>query len=496
MQTNTRTVRSATFAAIFGLTLATGAVGIPAALELAPSAAAQTVSNIDTTRTDGSITVHKRSLPEGTATGTPTGNVDANAPGTPLAGATFTVQQVEATLGTNAGFAAARALTPATATPTGAVTTQTTDGTGVATFGSLPVGVYLVTETVTPAGHVGSAPFLVFVPMTNPNDTTQWNYNPHVYPKNTPTESVKEVEDVDQNVGDEISYKISSPVPAVPAGGSISKYIVSDNLDEAQLSTSAAQISVATSTGTPFEQGTDYTPVVDASTQQVTLTFTSAGLAKLTAAKNADAATQVVTTIKATVLAIGAGDGIAPNKATTIFNNGSGAGDTTVDSNEVETRWGKLKVVKDNAENERLQGAKFELYQCTSASALGTKITINGTDSWTTDAQGELTIDGLHVTDFENNAEVTPVTKKYCLVETEAPAGYELLPTPVEVDFTRADLDAGENKVTVVKEIENVTSTTPNLPLTGGAGIGLIAALGALLVGAGAWWAKRNSSKA
>lgn len=64
-----------------------------------------------------------------------------------MAGVVFTIQRVEADLSTNAGFAAAAALTPATATPVWQVFTVTTGPDGKITQDNLPVGVYLVTET-------------------------------------------------------------------------------------------------------------------------------------------------------------------------------------------------------------------------------------------------------------------------------------------------------------------------------------------------------------
>nr|WP_244659201.1 LPXTG cell wall anchor domain-containing protein [Corynebacterium diphtheriae] len=34
------------------------------------------------------------------------------------------------------------------------------------------------------------------------------------------------------------------------------------------------------------------------------------------------------------------------------------------------------------------------------------------------------------------------------------------------------------------------------MPLTGGAGVGILAAIGAAIIGAGAWFARRNSAEA
>ena len=169
-------------------------------------------------------------------------------------------------------------------------------------------------------------------------------------------------------------------------------------------------------------------------------------------------------------------------------------------TNEVVTYHGKLKVVKKDGKEagKVLEGAEFELYQCTSATDLGTKLTVKEQDKWTTGADGTFTIDGLHLTDFEDGKEA-PATKKFCLKETKAPAGYALPEKDVtEIEFTRDNVAAtgeleGDDQVTLVSEIENIKQDTPNLPMTGGAGVGILAAIGAAIVAAGAWFARRGS---
>ena len=59
-----------------------------------------------------------------------------------------------------------------------------TDASGVAKFENLPLGLYLVVETTSPAIVTGPCdPFLISVPMTTDGD--DWLYNVHVYPKNS-----------------------------------------------------------------------------------------------------------------------------------------------------------------------------------------------------------------------------------------------------------------------------------------------------------------------
>lgn len=497
-------VRSVAIAAALGIALSTSAIGAPLAFAQTTSPTSSStpkpVSNIDFSA-KGSITVHKRDLGDSTPE-EPTGNVDATPPGTALAGAGFSLFAVtNADLTTNAGFNAAAQLTPATAViGTTATATGTTDASGQIVFGNLPVGVYVLRETVAPEGFSPSADSLVFIPMTNPDDTSAWNYNVHVYPKNSKNEVVKEVNDADQNVGDDIVYTITADIPQVVVregeSTAITKYEVHDDLDETRLGTPA--VTVGLSDGTTFVEGTDYSLVIDSATLEVSVVFTDpVGLAKLTAAKADDSTAKVVVTLTSEVLAMG-GTSVITNDATTITNNGGGGGDTETTSNPVESYYGKLKVVKfDGDTDEYLTGATFQLYLCSDQDTLiGNPLTVGGEDSWTTGGtDGSFLINALHVTDFENGAEIEP-DSSYCLVETEAPDGYELLPNPVEISFTRADLETtteGDDAVTLVSKVENVKSVTPQLPLTGGAGIGILAGLGALIVGAGAWTARRLS---
>ncbi|UWE70217.1 LPXTG cell wall anchor domain-containing protein [Corynebacterium diphtheriae bv. gravis] len=128
--------------------------------------------------------------------------------------------------------------------------------------------------------------------------------------------------------------------------------------------------------------------------------------------------------------------------------------------------------------------------------------------------------------DFENNAVVEEGSRShYCLIETKAPKGKELLAQAEEFSLTtdqveqktydkqwkKADGTVTKTEkvtyghrtyknasLTVGKhggEVVNLDDTTPQLPLTGGAGVGILAAIGAAIIGAGAWFARRNSAE-
>ena len=176
----------------------------------------------------------------------PTGALVTPAPGnTPVSGVQFQVRKVTSfndgdpnttdtlDLTTEAGWAAA---TRAADAWTGNVTdftaagatispnntrpnvsiTQTTDAQGVTTFASLPLGLYVVTENIAPAGVVRSAPFLVTIPLTSPTGDG-WMYDVYVYPKNDLV-SIEKTHDAtgSYSLGDQVRYTITATLPEPP----------------------------------------------------------------------------------------------------------------------------------------------------------------------------------------------------------------------------------------------------------------------------------------
>lgn len=504
--------RSVSALAAFGI--AAGAFAGPGvALIAAPTAVAQTAASdaLFSATDTGSLTITKLDAPATVASTAPAGTkLDTLPAGTKgLDGAKFALYRIDAhtseKLATNEGWAAAANVKASDFTwtagsaPTGTtlVSEQTTANGGNATWANLPVGVYLLVETQTPQGYSGSANSIVHVPMTannaGDNQGVAWQFDIHAYPKNEPLTVEKAVVDADKNNGDEVTYTITSDVPRLLSQSGqdvkLSKYIVEDDLQENIISTTADKVSVE-----GFTKGTDYNVTVDEATQKVTVTFTADGLTKLTANKKATPAYQVKTTITAAVKATDdANKGILKNDAKVIANNGGGAGDIEVDSNEVDTYFFNLVVNKHGEEEtNKLQGAEFQLFKsvdddkCTSADIVdGNRLEVGNADLWTTDVNGAITISGLHVNDYSNATEgLANPTKAYCLVETKAPKGYELNPAPHEVVFTKTEVEGG--KYTFTANVENIPDTTPKLPMTGAAGIGLFGAIAAGALGGAA----------
>ena len=197
-------------------------------------------------------------------------------------------------------------------------------------------------------------------------------------------------------------------------------------------------------------------------------------------------------------------------------NNPDGTENSTPkETPEVKTYWGGLQFKKVDGDRNGLEGAEFQIVR----QAAGEKcsdIDTTKKDSWTPvngqqDGQvkttfvsgqdGIVKITGLHVNDFEDNAEVVEGEQShYCLIETKAPKGKELLPEALEFKLVATEtspervyelvsVQVGANE----GEVVNSDDTTPNLPMTGGAGVGILAAIGAAIVAAGAWFARRGS---
>lgn len=458
----------------------TGAV-LAMSFSVAPAQAAPLVDGDQL----GSITVHKFERPS-TPTGLPNDGTEVDTTGlTPLAGIEFTIAQVNnIDLATNAGWESVHNLSSvfSPADPSGSITgagftlgtgqAQTTDAAGAAAFTGLPVGLYLVTETVYPAGVTPSAPFLVSVPLTDPDSTDNWLYDVHVYPKNSITTAEKTVSDAeDIKLGDQIDFTITGDIPneAVLDG-----YRIVDVLDS-KLDYAGATVTLVD--GTVITEGNDYTVSFDAAENTVTADFTTAGLAVL-AANNTTQVQVVVATLVNTI-------GEIANQALVYPNAGSFDG-TPVETPTVVTKFGEMTLLKTDENGAALAGASFSVYATEADALAGTNpITLAGETVFTVAADGTLTISGLRYSDWANGAAVAPGSpdyRTYYLVETTSPEGYELLAEPVS--FL---IDATTTIVGVDLEVKNIPSNGGfELPLTGGVGTGILYAAGALLIaGAG-----------
>ena len=196
-------------------------------------------------------------------------------------------------------------------------------------------------------------------------------------------------------------------------------------------------------------------------------------------------------------------DGLFKNKAILLPNapsNGWKPNSGTVPppdypNSEVVSKFGKVKITKVSSKDTtaKLSGAQFEVYKCTPQSTpaenfesvdatLDKELSPAGKDTYETDTNGEVTIDGLRNNDWENNEAVTN-PGWYCLVETKAPDGFEPQTRPIAFQILQTNSTEANHYVleTTVKDVPKNGGF--NLPLTGAAGIGVLIGAGALLVG-------------
>lgn len=537
-----RTARSVTFAAIVGLSM-----GVSAPVAIAQdSAINQAAGDSPLVNKDakGSLTIHKFGNP--TAEGQPSGtaadveDVKANG-GEILEGVGFTVYKINKTadgatdidVTTNEGLLAASKL-KAGDFATGTQATQALIDSGVLTqvatgttnekgewvvSENLDLGAYLVVETGPKEGYDPAVPFIAFVPMTSNGkvgDETQgttWNYDVHAFPKNYKDEEPdKTVKDKDQNAGDEnLVYTVTGTARQLKPNTERTQFQITDQIDP-KLTVTDVQVKVVKGDGS--EQALTATDDTDGKFFEGNNVDVDL---KPEVAKTLEAGDKVVVTITTTLKPeFENATDIAPNKGLVFQNNPDGTENSTPkETPEVKTYWGGLQFKKVDGDRNGLEGAEFQIVR----QAAGEKcsdIDTTKKDSWTPvngqqDGQvkttfvsgqdGIVKITGLHVNDFEDNAEVVEGEQShYCLIETKAPKGKELLPEALEFKLvaTETSLERVYELVSVQVganegEVVNSDDTTPNLPMTGGAGVGILAAIGAAIVAAGAWFARRGS---
>lgn len=448
------------------------------------------------------LTVHKHT---GNTAGLPSDGTQQTVPNPVLPGVGFTLYRVTSTatptapdLGGNAGWEQVSALhtavgnNPSIAALTAAgytatsVGTRTTGADGAAAFTALPFGLYYVVESGALPGYSPIKPFLVTVPLTTQSGAgalTSWLYDVHVYPKNQ--QDTKEVDDLESvKTGDDVTWTITGSVPA----GTVTGYQVRDILD-ARLAYKATRVYLGDpadpkSGWTALATPADYTltaanvPADGAGTTRVNVLFTAAGLAKLSALTDEDV--KVITEIDTTVLQ----HGLIPNDATIFNNDGAITSDTpTSEIPEVATKWGEVVITKVDVDDaaELLAGATFEVWSATGSSAFAdaTSTGISGT----TNAAGTVTLGDLRFSDHAGGKAIPasdPAYVYYWLVETKAPAGYELLPEPIAFQLTTATANASLQYATTIKNVP--TNGRFELPLTGGSGVTLFYVGGGLIL--------------
>ena len=513
------------------MALSAGALAVPAGAAQLFDPDAPTIGYGSNT----SLTIHKCEQTDTNGVTEGTGNEDPTAECKPVSDVEFTITKLNVDLTTNAGWktlaetkgdvSKARALTG------GPAHTVTTGGDGLAFFGAdkTEVGAYLVSETRTPAQVIPAEDFVVTLPMTNPQDTTKWNYNVHVYPKNTLSGVDKQVTDKPApGSGRDITYTITTSIPKVdyPGGARIKRYEVVDRLDKRiKKEALTPVVKIVGQNEVTLADTTDYTLITAEGKDHnwATIQLTEEGRRKASEARyngNGDTKIEVTLTAKFDAAVNLEGDlsntaGLIPNDSPNFTWDPNNPGTTTdipgIPTTPVLSKYGKVVLTKtgtdDLADKTKYNGAQFQVYECTKTASGATlrdsdpstqtvdPLTIGGEKTFTTAGQGTVEINYLRANDYVNGAKKDQLTDEdyYCLVETKAPEGYNLQadPLPFRVLAEKAEKKAA-TEVTVTDIPKNAGF---RLPLTGANGVIFLTVAGALLVAGGAVVAYANKRR-
>jgi len=459
--------------------------------------------------------------------------------GTPLAGITFNVYPVN--IGANGVYPASGTVklndyanptsftdsaTPAnTFTVGAAVTPQTTGTNGLAAFNGLSQGIYLVVEQSSNLVDSPSAPFVVAVPMVNPTGDG-WLTDVNVYPKNEKLFFEKTVDASAVKVGDPVAYTLTPQVPS--SIDSAQAYSVKDQLDPSLNFVSVTNVIAATSqaglaSGTALTEGTDYnvTTTGGPGGETVTITLTQAGMDKLAAGDGTLSYLFMQATLNTTVNSGILAAGTVGNQAEIDFTNqydenkviqSTNPNDPDNPNGTTDIHTATITVDKidaataNNATPTKLAGAQFQIASSQANADAGNflKKDANGVildvgdtgyaaaSDWiiTTDTSGIVTATNsfqglIDYTGAYGDTANPPAYLSYYLVETKAPATYNLLPGSVTITFGAATSDPNNASFTnylATKTVGNNKGFT--LPQTGGAGTIAFTVIGIALVGA------------
>lgn len=292
-----------------------------------------------------------------------------------------------------------------------------------------------------------------------------------------------------RQAGQKITYTLKGNVPPVPSTVAednkyYDSYDLIDTYDGDKWTPDTATVKVQINEGdTKLAdlEAADF-EVTTPDGNSFTIKLTEAGLLKLRQNVGQKTNVQVVATVEGTLKA-DLKPGTVKNGLEVETGN-SGQSKVKTPKSEVESKYGRIDVTKfgkEGSEEKVLQGAKFELHRCENANTAGqpgtlirnTKQTVGGKSEWETDAEGKLTITGIQLEDWFDGSKSDVDPFDYCLVETKAPKGYELLPqpilTPVNTETKEAKIGEETLPFTLATRIENVPTTTATfkLPSTG-----------------------------
>lgn len=372
----------------------------------------------------------------------------------------------------------------------------------------LKVGAYLVVEEPQP-GVIAADPFVLTLPFSD-SVTGRWSYKQVVNPKNQTEIAVgKGVNDEGATLGSDLTYTITSPLPA----GDLTSLVVSDDLPD-ELDTAQAVTVYTSIDGGVNRSGftlTDSTIMENAGDgNELTVTFGTNDRASIAALRDANLSTfRLIIEFDAEVVSLPGlpgGSGTITNHA--IVNAGGvefSTDDPTNPDDGAQTHFGNLII--NNIDNNTPANlittgtASYELWRCQDNGAGGFNVITrlsaatdpadpaSVTDIFTT-LNGTVTLYGVQAIDWVNGQRPTPaIGEDICVVERQAPENYEINPEPT----TAYNLNPGVDYHMQADVIHLLTDDVITLPETGGNGTMILIAAGVLVAAAGGAAAVRGN---
>lgn len=389
------------------------------------------------------------------------------------------------------------------------VVTLVTDVQGFASYNftenGMPDGVYLIVERHNPSTTGTIEPFFAMVPGTT-QDGTGNVYTITVSPKNnteTGPEIRKDVTNIDNNsdswdAGTPNTWILRSDIPAGLA--SAEKYIISDTLDPRLTYTKGSpRVYIFTRAGEEVElAASDHYVLREGSVtdgennrDQFSISLTKEGMRYVAQNLGEGGSTPELRVYYLAAINENASAGEEiPNQAKVEYKNSAGM-EYTAESDIPEVHTGTIHLLKTDVDGVPLEGAEFRIVRPATAEELHDdtvvkeKLTVHDElldvvfvefypqDSFTgekvdrivTGEDGQATFAGL-------------AYGTYYILETKAPAGYNLLTDPIEARINeKSHLQSEETNSTIL-----VVNTRFVLPETGGMGTTAFTAGGLVII--------------
>lgn len=387
----------------------------------------------------------------------------------PLAGIKFKITAVQLKTAATSGSTVVSDYEPIPSGMGDFTDTKTTDTYGIITWDDLALGLYLIEELSSATVNIAIIPFIIQLPLTNPAGNG-FLYDVHVYPKNEVTGPkidktlVPPAAETGTNI---LKWKISSEIPVdiMDAKNMVITDPLDSRFDYVTGSVSAYYVD-RDGIRTAFHSAY-YT--MSYTNNVLTFTILPAGFTTLDLATAGIGATAPMVFFEFdTMIKMDTNPNWneAINTPVLDFTNADNyAYDPKEPIISPSTYLHGIEIFKSDPEGNGLEGAKFKIYPTqadANAKTNALKDPVNPANDWEiiTDTVGKAPFNGLsHGT--------------FWLVETQAPAGYNLLAAPVIVVIP------DDSTAIIVQEIANNRGFT--LPVTGGTGT-LFFTIGGLLL--------------